>query len=141
MTLCGLVLRFTIAYVFSLILGLLMAFYFANQSVFVITTAALLASTFYVCHAFCRRNMAVLSRGETGLAWVSFLLIDFLLQAGMIFLSVGSLEQSRARLQQFIFGELLFVLMFHGVCIYAFIRIAEKVAAKHFAAQSKTPAS
>ena len=134
MTLRGLVLRFTVAYVLSLILGLLMAFYFVNKSTFVVTTAALLASTFYVCHSFCRTNRVPLSRGETGLAWAAFLLIDILLQAAMMLSSIGSLEESRARLQQFMSGELLFVLLFHGVCIYAFIRIGEKVAVKQLVA-------
>lgn len=80
MTLGGLIWRFSIAYGWRSYAGFLMAFFFAKSSTLVITTAALAASTFYVCRLFRRRSGRNLGGREIALAWAAFLLIDVVLQ-------------------------------------------------------------
>ena len=130
MTLRGLVLRFTIAYVISLFFGIWLAVFFANKNAMVITTAALLASTLYVCHLFIRRNERLMTRREILLAWLAFLFIHVVLQAVTILSFVGTWQENVVRLQQFAAGGLVFTILFHGVCIYAFIWMAGKISAR-----------
>ena len=135
MTIRALILRFTVAYVLSLLCAFLLVVYFRNSSTLIIMTAALAASTFYVCQAFCWKNGRVFSRWEMFQAWLAFLAIDLVLQGVVVLSFVGTAQENIARLKQFAAGGFVFTALFHGVCIYAFIFLAGKVTAKKMAVQ------
>ncbi len=80
MTLSALIRRFAVAYLLSLVCSFLLLAYFRNSSTLTIMTAALVASTLYVCQSFCVKNGRALNRREVLQAWVAFLTIDFVLQ-------------------------------------------------------------
>lgn len=130
MTFRGLLLRFSIAYVLSLVFGTWLAVLFANQSAMIITTAALAASTLYVCQLYSRRNGRRMGAREMALAWGAFLAIDLVLQALAVLSLVGPLDENLLRLRQFAAGALAFTAVFHGVCIYAFIWMAGTIYAR-----------
>lgn len=130
MTLGGLVLRFTIAYFISLVVGTWFAVFFANKSAMVIGTAALAASTLYVCQLFFRRNGRLFQRREMLLAWLAFLAVDAVLLAVSVVSFVGPAEENLLRLRQFAVGGMPFTLLFHGVCIFFFMWLAGKSSAK-----------
>ena len=130
MTIRGLVLRFTVAYLVSLICGFLLFVYFRSSSTLVIMTAGLAASTLYVCQLFCRRNGRTFSKLETLQAWAAFLAIDIVLQLLTVVSWGGTVQESLARVKQFAAGGLIFTALFHGICIYAFIVLAERVAVR-----------
>ena len=135
MTLRALIRRFAIAYLLSLAFSFLLLAYFRNSSTLTIMTAALAASTFYVCQGFCTTNGRNFSRQEMLQAWAAFLAIDIALQ-GLRFVSfVGTMDENLARLKQFATGELLFMVVFHGFCIFLFIYLAGKIASKKTLAQ------
>ena len=135
MTIRALILRFTVAYVLSLLCAFLLVVYFRNSSTLIVMTAALAASTFYVCQAFCWKNGRVFSRWEMFQAWLAFLAIDLVLQGVVVLSFVGTVEENLARLKQFAADGFVFTALFHGVCIYAFIFLAGKVASKKMAVQ------
>lgn len=130
MTLGGLILRFAIAYFLSLMVGTWLAVFFVNKSAMVIGTAALAASTLYVCQLFFRRNGRLFRRRETLLVWLAFLAIDAVLQVVSAVSFVGTVDANLLRLRQYAVGGLPFTLLFHGVCIYLFMWIAGKTSAK-----------
>ena len=130
MTIRALILRFTVAYLLSLIFAFLLVVYFRNSSTLTVMTAALAASTFYVCQAFCRKNGRVFSRREMLQVWAAFLAIDIVLQGAAVLSFVGTAQENIARLQQFVAGGFIFTALFHGVCIFLFIFLAGKVASK-----------
>ncbi len=127
MTLGGLILRFSVAYLLALVCGLLMAFYFTRASTLVITTAALAASTLYVCQLFRRRNGRSLGGREMAVAWLAFLLIDVALQVLSRLTLVGTDAAGLERLRQFVAGDLIFITVLHGFCILAFMVMAGRV--------------
>ena len=130
MTVSALIRRFAVAYLLSLVCSFLLLAYFRNSSTLTITTAALVASTLYVCQSFCVKNGRALNRREVLQAWVAFLTIDFVLQ-GLRFISFNaSVGENIDRLGQFATGELPFMAVFHGICIFIFIHLAGKIAAK-----------
>ena len=130
MTLSALIRRFAVAYLLSLVCSFLLLAYFRNSSTLTIMTAALVASTLYVCQSFCVKNGRALNRREVLQAWVAFLTIDFVLQ-GLRFISFNaSVGENIDRLGQFATGELPFMAVFHGICIFIFIHLAGKIAAK-----------
>lgn len=130
MTLNGLVLRFTVAYILSLVIGTWLAVLFANKSAIVVTTAALAASTLFVGQSFCRRNGRKFRGRETLLAWLAFLAIDVFLQAVSVLSFVGTVDENLLRLRQFAAVGLVFMLLFHGLCIYLFLRMAERISVR-----------
>ena len=130
MTIRSLIRRFTIAYLLSLAFSFLLLAYFRNSSTLTIMTAALAASTLYVCQAFCKENGRELNRQEMLQAWAAFLAIDIALQ-GLRFVSfVGTMDENLARLKQFATGDLAFMVVFHGICIFLFIYLAGRIASK-----------
>ena len=130
MTLRALIRRFAIAYLLSLAFSFLLLAYFRNSSTLTIMTAALAASTFYVCQGFCTTNGRNFSRHEMLQAWAAFLAIDIALQ-GLRFVSfVGTMDENIIRLKQFASDGLVFMVIFHGVCIFVLIHLAGKIALK-----------
>ena len=130
MTLSALIRRFAVAYLLSLVCSFLLLAYFRNSSTLTIMTAALVASTLYVCQSFCVKNGRALNRREVLQAWVAFLIIDIVLQ-GLRFISFNaSVGENVDRLRQFATGELPFMAVFHGICIFIFIHLAGKIASK-----------
>jgi len=127
MSLGGLILRFTVAYVLALVGGLLLAFYFTRSSTLVITSAALAASTLYVCQLFRRRNGRNLGGREMALAWPAFLLIDIVLQVLLRLAAVGTDAAGLDLLRKFASGELIVMTVLHGLCILAFMVMAGRV--------------
>lgn len=127
MTLGGLILRFSAAYLLALVGGLLLAFYFTRSSTLVITSAALAASTLYVCQLFRRRNGRNLVGKEMALAWPAFLLIDVVLQVLLRLASVGTDAAGLDLLRQFVAGELIVMTVLHGLCILAFMAMAGRI--------------
>ncbi len=127
MTLGGLISRFLITYVVALVGAFLLAFYFAKGSTLVITTAALAASTLYVCQLFRRRSGRKLDGRETVIAWIVFLLIDVVLQVLSRLAFVGTDAEGLDRLRQFVAGDLVFISVLHGLCILAFIVMAGRI--------------
>lgn len=135
MTVSALIRRFAVAYLLSLVSSFLLLAYFRNSSTLTITTAALVASTLYVCQSFCVKNGRALNRREVLQAWVAFLTIDIVLQ-GLRFISFNaSVGENIDRLRQFATGELPFMAVFHGICIFIFIHLAGKIAAKKLLAR------
>ncbi len=130
MTLSALIRRFAVAYLLSLVCSFLLLAYFRNSSTLTIMTAALVASTIYVCQSFCVKNGRALNNREVLQAWGAFLTIDIVLQ-GLRFVSFSaSVSENIDRLRQFATGELAFMAVFHGICIFIFIHLAGKIASK-----------
>lgn len=130
MTIRTLILRFSVAYLLSLVFAFLLVVYFRSNDTLTVMTAALAASTLYVCQAFCRKNGRVFARREMWQAWAAFLAIDIVLQGVAVVSFVGTAQENIARLQQFVAGGFLFTTVFHGVCIFLFIFLADRVASK-----------
>jgi len=137
MTIRALILRFSVAYLLSLVFAFLLVFYFRNSSTLTIMTAALAASTFYVSQAFCTKNGRLFSRREMLQAGLAFLVIDIALQAVAVLSFVGTVQENIARLQKFAAGGFIFTTVFHALCIFLFIFLAGKAASKKMLA---TPA-
>ncbi|MFB0935791.1 MAG: ABZJ_00895 family protein [Propionivibrio sp.] len=130
MTIPALIKRFAITYLLSLLFAFLLVVYFRNSSTLIIMTAALAASTLYVCQLFCRKNGRAFIRREMLQAWAAFLAIDIVLQGVTTLSFVGTAQENIARLEQFAAGGLVFTAFLHGICIFLFIFLAGKVASK-----------
>ncbi len=136
MTIRGLLLRFSIAFVLVLVASALFFPFFSTKSLTTINTAALLPSTLYACMVFARENKRFLTRRERWQAWGGILGIDMLVQAALsLWLLVGSSGPTTTPPVQLV-GSLVFIALLHGVLTLAFIAMAGKV----FVQKSQTSA-
>ena len=131
MTLGELIYRFFVTYVVALVGAFLLAFYFTKGSTLIISTAALAASTLYVCQLFRRRAGRNPGGREVAIAWLTFLLIDVVLQVLFRLAFVGVDAAGLERLRQFVVGDLIVIAVLHGFCILAFIMIAGRIKDKN----------